>query len=128
MVKEVYEVTVRDVYELALGLMDEPDTNERYLERAVPLLKILQSEVSRVLMWRRVLGGIETPDDEIGLPEEVADSVLPYGLAANLLLESDPGRAAFMEAKYEEELAKAVRRMPSVFEEIANLYGSLTLD
>jgi hypothetical protein len=118
-------MTAVEIFELTLGLIDEDDQDGAYEARVLPLLRILRSEIVRVLSRGAQVPELDSLDDELGLPDDICESVVTYGVAANLLLEEDPARASFFESKYEEELVKAVRRTPGEFAAINDIYGGI---
>jgi hypothetical protein len=117
--------TANEIYELTLGLIDEEAGDEAYERRVLPLLKVIRSEIAGELGVRGGLPELDGFDDEVGLPDDVCESVAPYGLAAHLLLEEDPARASYFEVKYEEELARARKRVAMDFGVIENVYGGI---
>ena len=61
---------------------------------------------------------------EIDLDDYICRSVMPYGLAAHLLLAEDPSTAGFCQQRYDELKAGLTRGLPAVSEDITDLYGS----
>jgi hypothetical protein len=59
--------------------------------------------------------------DTIGLDDYLAQTVLPYGLAATLLLDENPNVASFFQQRYEE--LKTASKIPNEFAPIENVYG-----
>ena len=133
--------TAREVFELAMHLMDETrestgevDTPETlgYKSRTVPILDVLQQECLPFSDTygseegkRTVcppLGGLE---DGLGLDDGLCRGVLPYGLAAHLLLGEDDERAGFFQQRYEELLTRAGRMLPGRAEQIEMPYGGI---
>ena len=56
--------------------------------------------------------------DEIGLDDVICQSVMPFGLAAHLLLGEDNSKASFFNQKYEEMKMELSRRSAAVWEDI----------
>ena len=51
--------------------------------------------------------------------------MLPYGLAAHLLLDENPDVAAFFNQRYAELLSEYRRGIPAASEDIQDLYGGI---
>ncbi|NLO50906.1 MAG: hypothetical protein GX103_07075, partial [Bacteroidales bacterium] len=62
-------------------------------------------------------------DTEIGLDDVVAQTIMPYGLAASLLVDENPSTADFFQQRYEELILKLGGGIPSGFEPIEDIYG-----
>lgn len=122
------------VFEHAIALMDsgdevsgEMDTGSAraYKHRTLGILNLLGQECqgySREGQWMPLV------DLETALPLEdgLCQGVLPYGLAAHLLLEEDPAAANFFQQRYE-ELLERWRRSRAVVEELKTPYGGVEL-
>ncbi len=134
--------TGQTVFELAMHLMDETnestgkadtaDTKE-YKNRTVPILNVLRvecypySDTYRVAEVGKRPICPEIPDLEtgIGMDDGICQGVLPYGLAARLLLGEDDAKAAFFQQCYEERLEQLGRSLPAGGAEIEALYGGI---
>lgn len=133
--------TAQEVFETAMHLMDEvnestgkadaSDTKE-YKNRTIPILNILRvecfpaSDTYQAEPGKRpVCPRIEEFESPIGLDDGICQGVLPYGLAANLLLDENPGVAGYFSQRYEELLAAAGRGLPGRSEDITDLYGGI---
>lgn len=130
------------VFELAMGLMDEisettgsadsADTGE-YRNRALLILNILRGELypysenfrERAGEHRPVCPEISSFDSPIGLDDHICQSLLPYGLAAHLLIDENPAAAGFFQQRYEEGKAMLGRGMQPCSEDIRDLYGGI---
>ena len=134
--------TGMDVFELAINLMDElndegkfkhDDTTE-YQNRTRGILNILIGELymysdtfKKNREWekgRRPV--IQTLDDlytEIDLDDYICKTVLPYGLAAHLLMDENPTSASFFQQRYDELKIMLSRGMPAESEDIEDVYG-----
>lgn len=135
-------VTVQTVFEVAMGLIDElgepagiadcPE-NREYKHRTPAIISALQNECLRASStWRALPGGgrpvlppVTSMSQTLALDEGVALGVLPYGLAAYLVLDEDPSLAGYFSQRYTEQLAAAARAVPVRSESITQLYGSL---
>ena len=130
------------VFTLAVALMDElsrtglADTADTrpYRLRTLPILNVLRAECARASAnWQGEDGArpmpppVEDFSADLGLDDGVAQTVLPYGLAAHLLLDENPAVAAYFAARYEELLASFARALPRRFEDIERLYGGTEL-
>ena len=134
--------TAQWIFEKAMHLMDEAseatgaaDTADTagYKHRALPILNVL-----RVECWpasdtfgkaepgkRPVCPEIADFDSPIGLDDVLCQGVLPYGLAAHLLLDENPAAASYFQQRYQELLGWARRGIPAVSEDITNVYGGV---
>jgi hypothetical protein len=72
-----------------------------------------------------VAAQLEDLYSEIDLDDYCAGTVLPYGLAAHLLMSEDPSSANFCQQRYDELKASLQRGMPAESEDITDLYGGL---
>lgn len=119
--------TVQEVYDAALAIMHEGD-DKNYTARVVPLVNTLigqcwqmsaEYDTGRRDMWTPVTS---KADEIIGIDQNIALSVMPYGLAALLYLDEDAARANSWWQIYQETLADS-RRNPALFEPIIDVYG-----
>ena len=129
------------VFEKAMHLMDEgnevtgqADTDEtkEYKHRTLPILNVLRVECYPASDTYRAEAGtrsvcpeikdFETP---IELDDGICQGVLPYGLAAHLLLDENPAMASYFQQRYEERLAQAKRGVPAGGSDIIDLYGGV---
>lgn len=134
--------TAQWVFDRAMALMDElnestgsadtPDTKE-YKNRTLSILNILRvecfpySDTYQITTpgKRPICPEITSFTDVIGLDDGLAQGVLPYGLAAHLLVDENPETAAFFQQKYEESLARMRANLPASVESITDLYGGI---
>ena len=134
--------TVNDVFFLTMSLIDElsdrtglADSSETrdYRQRTPGIVTILIGELYHYSDTREIKEPGKRPlcppvsslEDELGLDDFLCRSVLPYGLAARLLLDENPPAAAFYEREYTEMLLKYGFRVPAQFDPIPNIYGSV---
>lgn len=119
-------MTVQELFTQALALLDET-TQERYTSE---FKRVLIPQVNLVLAdtwWlhnrmQRVEDGDQIPEipavtsDLETLPyrDEINRDVLPYGLAARLILEDNPSKGQYFDAVYDRQKQKyrASRREP----------------
>lgn len=134
--------TAQTVFERAMHLMDEvnestgaadtADTKE-YKNRTLAILNILAVECFPASDTYTVSAAGKRPvcpevtafAEELGLDDGICRGVLPYGLAAHLLLDENPTSASFFQQRYEQLLAEAKRGVPAVAEDITDLYGGI---
>lgn len=130
--------TAQDVFDIAMGMMDEVlngntntgDTAE-YKGRTLYILNALAGELYPysdtytvgVAGKRPIVERIEDFASGIGLDDYICRSVMPYGLAAHLLLDENPTAASFFQQRYE-ELVRGLRSgIPAASEDIVDVYG-----
>lgn len=132
--------TAKDVFDIAIGLMasdtngatDTADTME-YKNRTLFILNALMGELypySDTFQEaqdgkRPVVEPIWDFEAQLPLDDFLAQTVLPYGLAAHLLLEESPERASFFQQRYE-ELIQKLGHPPRNFERISDVYNVLS--
>ena len=125
---------VGDVFDAAMGIMDELDAEggaqtadtAEYMLRAPAIVNALISEL-------KILTGeyddwlpVESLDDLVPAGDtSYALGALPYGLAANLLVDENPGAASFYQQRYEELRAYYLARLRAHMGAIENLYGGI---
>ena len=121
--------TGKQALDAALAIMDELGTNE-YNARAVFFINMLCDQLypysdnyTVATEERPICKRITTLSDTLGVDDVLAQSVLPYGLASQLMLSDDPSQAINFEAIYQERLTEAQRRLPAVITEIEDVYG-----
>ena len=132
--------TAQDIFDAAMGLMDEvneqsgatdtADTRE-YKNRTLFILNILRGELypysdtytAESGNTRAIARLIEDFDSAIGLDDYICQSVMPYGLAAHLLLDENPTAAQFFNQRFEELKAGLSRGMPQESHDIIDVYG-----
>lgn len=120
-------VTGKQVYDIALVHIDEvletgdisADPKNYYEAKAIKILTTLQAEL---LPLTATIAPINSLDDVLTLSDRIALTILPYGLAAHLLIVDDPNTAAFYNARYDE----LKRKLPSGgIVSITDVYGVL---
>lgn len=122
------------IFEHAIALMDSGDevtgqmdtgSTRAYRNRTMNLLNLLGQECagySAKGAWT-ALTGLE---EELPLDDGLCQGVMPYGLAAHLLLEEDPAAANFFQQRYEELLERWRRRQVEL-EDLETPYGGVEL-
>lgn len=132
--------TAQNVFETAMNLMDEvnestgaadtSDTKE-YKNRTLAILNLLRGElypysdtyVVGESGKRPIAEEIKDFVTPIGLDDYICQSVMPYGLAAHLLMQEDPTSASFFQQRYDELKAQLARGMPVECADIEDIYG-----
>ena len=116
-------ITAQDVFITAMNLMDEESEDgtyegypEEYKKKSWSVLTLLHAELLPASASPTVVTGNKSVlqvDDRTGL------TVLPYGLAAHLLLNEDQNRAAYFNNRYDE----LKRKSKAVITKIKDGYG-----
>lgn len=117
-------VTAKQVYDQALVLIDEvletgviaADQPEYYKTKALSILTILQTELLPLSQEPEVIKDFDQP---LLVSNRVALEILPYGLAAHLLITEDLTIASFWNDRYEE----LKKRKPSSIVPIVDKYN-----
>jgi len=117
-------VTAKQVYDMALVLIDEvteagsvtPETPKYYEIRTKSILTQLQTEL---LPASQVPEAITDLNQSLLLSDRIALSVLPYGLAAHLIMNEDVHTASFFNARYDE----LKKKMPTKIQPITDAYN-----
>lgn len=131
--------TAQQVFDIAIGLMSA-DTNGQtetsdtleYKNRTLLILNALRGELYPYSdTYARSEDGtrpttlpISDFDTPINLDDYIAQTVMPYGLAAHLLIDENPTVAGFFQQRYEELLNK-LGNAPQDFEQIVDVYGGI---
>lgn len=96
----------KDVFITAMKLMGEESQDgayegypDEYKNRSWSVLDMLQAEL---LPANATVLIVENENSVLQIDDRTARTVLPYGLAAHLLLEEDQNRAAFFNGRYDE--------------------------
>jgi hypothetical protein len=121
--RSVYMISAQDVFIMAMNLMDEESENgtysgypDEYKKKAWSILTLLQAELTRA-------SDLPTPitneSSIVQIDDRTGCTVLPYGLAAHLLMTEDQTRAAFFNARYDE----LKRKRPAVISKIVDVYS-----
>ncbi|MGO5113610.1 hypothetical protein ACTQ33_01030 [Candidatus Avoscillospira sp. LCP25S3_F1] len=136
--------TAQWVFDRAIHLMDEQnestgstktsDTKE-YEFRTLSILNVLRHELYPISDTYAVVEPGKRPivdellsfDQEIGLDDGVAQGIMPYGLAAHLMLGENDALANYFSQRYAELYSAMMKSMPSVWEDIPTAYGGLSV-
>ena len=132
--------TAKRVFDLAIALMDEMNENtgatdttdtKEYKLRTPNILNVLCGELypysdTYTLSTdgkRPTCPVIEDIDSTVGLDDALCTTVLPYGLAAHLLLGENNVMAGYFSQRYE-EMREKLKNAPASFEPITDAYGA----
>lgn len=129
----VFETAVHLMDRTSSGVADHAGTQE-YKSRCTAILNVLCGECFAASdTFSHTRGGtrplcpvLEGLEEELALDDTLCRTVLPYGLAAHLLLEEDPSSSSFFQQRYEEMLDRARRTLPAASESITDCYGGVT--
>ncbi len=116
-------MTARDVYDLAMALIDEaePEYEEDYSDKAPLLIGILQRELA-FYEGVTLTGTIDSLDNTLEISDDTAMRIMPYGLAASFALAD---RNADMYADYSYMYRSLIRTIRQEETDIADEYGIL---
>ena len=130
------------VFDIAMSLMDEldetsgkadtEDTRE-YRQRALLILNALRGELFPISGSYKSASAGKRPicplitdfKSQIALDDLICQSIMPYGLAAHLLIEESPSAASFFQQRYDELVRRYSRGVSGVSEDITDLYGGI---
>lgn len=131
--------TAQDVFDTAMGFMDEVnesgqtdhgDTKE-YKNRTLLILNALRGELYPYSDTYEIDSDTERPISSIiadfatpiDLDDYICQTVMPYGLAAHLLMDENPTSANYFQQRYDELKAGLARGLPSISVDIEDVYG-----
>ena len=134
--------TAQDIFNAAMALIDEVDkssgstdtaANREYKNKTLLILNVLRGEAYPFSDTYNAAGDGSRPVcaaimdfySDVGLDDIIAQSVLPYGPAAQLMLEENPNAASFLQQRYEELLARHGSGVPQGFAPIEDVYGGI---
>ena len=133
--QNVFDTTMALIDEVneSTGATDTSDTRE-YKQRTLAILNLLRGELypysdtfeNGAGKARPIVKIIADFEEPILLDDYICQSVLPYGLAAHLLLDENPSAAGFFNGRYNELKAMLQRGLGGVSEDITDVYGGLT--
>lgn len=119
--------TGQEVFELTMSLIDEieetgsvNETNTKGYKAKTPgILTVLQSELAKK-------EGLNMPpiitdlNNDLVVSDHTARVIMPYGLAANLMLNENPDLAIYCNSKYEEVKGK-IKTIPHKITDVYNI-------
>jgi hypothetical protein len=116
-------INAQEVFITTMNLMDEETEDgtytgypDEYKKKAWPILTLLQAELTPA---SGSTTSIVNESSVFQVDDRTALTVLPYGLAAHLLMNEDQSRAAFFNARYDE----LKRKRPAVISKIVDVYA-----
>lgn len=132
--------TAQRVFDITMGLIDEVNENSgetdtadtrEYKVRTLLILNALRGELYpysdtyevETAGERPIVSVIQDFDTPIDLDDYICQSVMPYGLAAHLLLDENPASASFFQQRYEELRNNLSKGFPQDGEAITDCYG-----
>lgn len=118
----------QNIFDKAIALMDEVSESGRtdtgdtaeYKNRTLFILNILRGEFVPLETENDIARPITDYETDIDLDDYTCQTVLPYGLAAHLLLDENPSAAGFFQQRYD-ELKRKLKA--GVSEDIVDIYG-----
>ena len=133
---------VQDVFDKAIQLMDEQneatgstDTTDTkpYRVKAVGICNTLlgfvypASDTYKVSAEgkRPICAAAETMESELDLDDFICASVLPWGMAAQFVLDDDKEKANFFWQTFLEQIEAAKRGIPAPIGEVEDVYGGI---
>ncbi len=135
--------TAQNVFEAAMGLIGEVETSTgntdtadtaQYKARTLLILNVLLGEVYPYSDTfggtggkRPVYAAVTNLSGTVPVDDVIARTILPYGLASELLLDEDPALASYFQQRFEELLVRLGSGVPGIFEEIGDVYGMAEL-
>ena len=128
------------VFDRAIHLMDEQNEmngetrtvdTEEYRYRTLSILNVLRHELyplsdtfeTRIDGKRAIAPLLTDFEQPIDLDDAIAQGVMPYGLAAHLLLGENDSMASFFNQRYEELKYSIGAKKPAVWEDIPYCFG-----
>ena len=134
--------TMSDVFDVAIAVMDEINDSgktqtadtEEYKRRTPGIMNILLAECypysdlkdpdAADSSWRRV--DMDAWEDSLyKIDNTLALGVMPYGLAANLLVDENHAAASYFQQRYDELLNRKKSRAKADTGSVEDLYGGI---
>jgi hypothetical protein len=115
-------ITAQQVLDMAWVLIDQVDESGTIEQdtaqetKALSILTILQAELLPPSQLPEV---VESLDQALLMDDRIALRVLPYGLAAHLLMNEDQSIASYFNSRYDE----LKRKNPAIIQPISDVYG-----
>lgn len=124
---------VQDVFDKMLTIIDAVDDADvsDYENRTIGIVNVLIGELFIYSdNWKVVTKGkrpiapeVEEMEDEIGLDDYICRTVMPYGLAAHLMLQEDTTTAAYAQQRYDELKRMLASGLPQDSDDIVDVYS-----
>jgi len=132
--QQIFEqaILIMDGQDEATGATETADTKE-YKSRTLAILYTLQMECFPYSDTYRVTTAGTRPlcpmltafDMPLAVDDGLCRGVLPYGLAAHLLLGENAPLASFFNERYEQQKTALARGVPRAFTDIEDSYGGI---
>ena len=114
----------------ALAIMDEVGSTE-YNTRAINFINMLcdklypysDNYIVATIGVRPIVTHITALPETLGIDDILAKSVLPYGLAAQLMINDDAAQAGNYESIFQERLRETKRQISTEGTEITDVYN-----
>ena len=133
--------TAMQIFNTAMGFMDEVSTEgntdttdtAEYKNRTLLILNALRGELypysdsydPNTEGGRPIADYIRDMNSVVKLDDYICQTILPYGLAAHLLMDENPSAAAFFQSRYEELKNRLAVGIPVQSENITDVYGGI---
>ena len=122
--------TGQQALDATLAIMDELGSTE-YNARSIYLINMLCDKLytysdnytAPTAGTRPTVTHIGALTDTLGIDDVLAQSVLPYGLASQLMISDDPAQAQNFESVFQERIAETAGRTSSDWEQTVDVYG-----
>lgn len=121
-------MTVKNIYLLSLALMNMTEDDADYEDSTIlGMLSVMANEVLDVSNSIAKRAGrnetqsvsvLKTMSENVPLDDKICQSVLPYGLAAKLMLEDDTTMASYFNAEYNQRLAQYMKPASTSIEDV----------
>ena len=128
----VFDLTMAMIDEVnEAGATDHADTKE-YKDRTLHIINVLQGELYMYSdcydLPEKGRRGVPVPvlnfeENIVSLDDYICRSILPYGLAAHLLLDESPSTAGFFQQRYEELKRELSKGLLAESSDIKDVYG-----
>ena len=127
--------TVQDVFDKMLTIIDAVDDADvsDYENRTIGIINVLAGELYMYSdNWavaekgkRPIVTPVTAFTDTIGLDDYICRTVMPYGLAAHLMLQEDTTTASYAQQRYDELKAKLAEGLPQESEDVVDVYSGV---
>jgi hypothetical protein len=124
---------VQDVFDKMLTLIDAVDDADvsDYENRTIGIINVLIGELYMYSdNWkitergkRPICPEVAEMEDIIQLDDYICRTVMPYGLAAHLMLQEDTTTAAYCQQRYDELKNKLASGLPQDSEDVVDVYA-----
>lgn len=139
-------MTGREVFDRTMSLIDEADEDKAnagiseehfeqdnvndYYSRSLLILNILGGELypydsnyTHAATGRAIFTPITSMTTAIALDDYITGTVMPYGLAAHLLLDENKSAASYFSERYTELVEGLKKGLPTTSVDIEDVYG-----